>query len=79
MIDTPDPTPADVSQVVDIDLGWRYLATVTTSQNNTQFYSGRRMRAKADHYARVQKRLQRKSTWPSTRRRIALAQADETV
>ena len=55
------------------------LSTSTTLDNQTHFYSGKQVRAKADHYARVQKRLQRKGTWPSTRRRIALSQADETV
>ena len=74
-IDTPDPTPAALSEVVGIDLGQRYLATVTTPENHTQFYSGKQVRAKADHYARLQKRLQRKGTRSATRRRIAMGQA----
>ena len=73
---TPDPTPADVAQVVGIDLGQRYLATLTTPTNQTHFSSGKQVRAKADHYARVQKRLQRKGTWPPTRRRIAIGQRE---
>ena len=71
-IDTPDPTPAALSEVVGIDLGQRYLATVTTPENHTQFYSGKQVRAKADHYARLQQRLQRKGTRSATRRRIAI-------
>ena len=59
---TPDPTPATLSEVMGIDVGQRYLATVTTPHNHTQFYSGKQVRAKADHYARVQQRLQRKGT-----------------
>ena len=75
-IDTPDPTPATLSQVVGIDLGQRYLATVTTPENHTQFYPGKQVRAKADHDARLQKRLQRKGTRSATRRRIAIGQRE---
>ena len=75
-ITTPDPTPAASSQVLGVDLGQRYLATLTTPQNQTQFYSGKQVRAKADHYARLQKRLQRKGTRSATRRRIALSQRE---
>ena len=71
--------PAALSEVVGVDLGQRYLATLTTEENHTQFYSGKQVRAKADHYARLQKRLQRKGTRSATRRRIAIGQADETV
>ena len=72
-IETQGPLPADVPQVLGIDLGQRYLATLTTPDNHTQFYSGKQVRATADHYARLQKRLQRKGTWPPTRRRLAQA------
>ena len=75
-IDTPDPTPAALSEVVGIDLGQRYLATLTTPENHTQFYSGKQVRAKADHYARLQQRLQRKGTRRATRRRIATGQRE---
>ena len=75
-IDTPDPTPAALSEVVGIDLGQRYLATITTPENHTQFYTGKQVRAKADHYARLQKRLQRKGTRSATRRRIATGQRE---
>ena len=71
-ITTPDPTPEGLSHVLGVDLGQRYLATVTTPENHTQFYSGKQVRAKADHYARLQKRLQRKGTRSATRRRIAI-------
>ena len=73
---TPDPTPTTLSQVVGIDVGQRYLATVTTPDNHTQFYPGKQVRAKADHYARVQKRLQRKGTRSATRRRIVIGQRE---
>jgi hypothetical protein len=40
-IEPPDPLPTDVPQVLGIDLGQRYLATLTTPDNQTQFYSRR--------------------------------------
>jgi hypothetical protein len=40
-IDTPDPTPATLSEVVGVDLGQRNLATLTTPENHTRFYSWR--------------------------------------
>ena len=73
---TPDPTPATLSEVVGVDLGQRYLAALTTEDDHTQFYSGKQVRAKADHYARLQQRLQRKGTRSATRRRIAIGQAE---
>jgi hypothetical protein len=39
-IETRDPTPASLSEVIGVDLGQRYLATVTTPENHTQFYTG---------------------------------------
>src|SRR5215467_6916128 len=59
-ITTPDPTPARQHQIVGIDVGQRYLATVATLDNRAQFSSGKEVRNQADHYARLQKRLEPK-------------------
>jgi putative transposase len=56
-VEVPDPTPASVGQIAGIDVGQRYLATVTTPNNHSQFYSGKQVRAKADQVAHLQKRL----------------------
>jgi putative transposase len=72
-IETADPAPESLTSIVGVDVGQRYLATVATLDNGAQFYSGKEVRAKADHYARIQKRLQRKGTRSATRRRMALA------
>jgi putative transposase len=56
-LQTPYPTPEGTPQVLGVDVGQRYLATVATLDNRAQFYSGKEIRAKADHYARLQKRL----------------------
>jgi len=72
-IEAPDPLPTDQRQTIGVDVGSRYLATVASTTNTCQFYSGKEVRAKADHYARLQKRLQRKGTRSATRRRLVLS------
>jgi putative transposase len=71
-LELPDPTPETLSTVVGVDVGMRYLA-VTATINDSSFYSGKRVRAKADHEARLQKRLQKKGTRSATRRKIAMS------
>jgi putative transposase len=78
-IAVPDLTPESHTRIVGIDVGQRYLATVATLDNGTQFYSGKQVRHQADHYARLQKRLQRKGTRSATRRRIALGQRERRL
>jgi putative transposase len=68
-----EPTPATHRQVVGIDVGQRYLAVTTTPNNETRFYSGKASRAKADHYARLRKRLQQKGTRSATRRLVVIS------
>jgi putative transposase len=72
-VETPDPQPAQLQQVVGIDVGQRYLATVATTTNGAQFYSGKNVRARADHYARLRKRLQQKGTRSATRKLVAIS------
>jgi IS605 OrfB family transposase len=69
----PDPAPEEQSEIVGVDIGQRYLAVATDVQNRTVFYSGKESRAKADHYARLRKRLQRKGTRSTKRRLRAIA------
>ena len=69
----------EMPQVLGVDVGQRYLATVATLDNGAQFSSGKEIRAEADHYARVQKRLQRKGTRSATRRRIAIGQRERRL
>jgi putative transposase len=78
-IETPDPLPTDHKQIIGIDVGQRYLATVATPTNSAQFSSGRKIRSQADHYARLQKRLQQKGTRSATRRRIVLGQRERRL
>ena len=79
-IATPDAAPAKVREVIGVDVGQRYLATVaSTTGGGAQFYSGKEVRQQADHYARLRKRLQRKGTRSTTRRKIALAQRERRL
>jgi IS605 OrfB family transposase len=78
-IETPDPTPDQPQTIVGVDVGQRYLATVATLNNEAQFYSGKEVRAKTDHVARLQKRLQHKGTRSATRRRIALGKRERRL
>src|SRR5216684_2760976 len=72
-VEGADPTAATYTQVVGVDVGQRYLAVTTTTTDETAFYSGKAVRAKADHYARLRKRLQRKGTRSATRRLVVIS------
>ncbi len=72
-VERADPIPEMHASVVGVDVGQRYLAVTTNMRNQTTFYSGKAVRAKADHYARLRKRLQQKGTRSATRRLIAIS------
>ena len=71
-IEVADPTPESHPHIVGVDVGQRYLAVTATPNDKATFYSGKAMRAKADHYARLRKRLQKKGTRSATRREMRL-------
>jgi putative transposase len=72
-VEVADPTPESHKTVVGVDVGQRYLAVIATTKNKTAFFSGKAIRAKADHYARLRKRLQRKGTRSATRRLVVIS------
>ena len=72
-IDVPEPTPETHKSVVGVDVGQRYLAVTATPAGEETFYSGKTVRAKADHDARLRKRLQKKGTRSATRRLIIIS------
>ena len=72
-VEGPDPTPETHKEVSGVDVGLRYLAVTSTTKGASTFYSGKRVRAKANHYARLRKRLQKKGTRSATRRLVALS------
>jgi len=71
-LDLPEPIPETLPDVVGVDVGMRYLAATATTSNQSHFYPGKRVRAQADHYARLRKRLQKKGTRSATKRMIVL-------
>jgi IS605 OrfB family transposase len=72
-LERADPTPESHSHVVGVDVGQRYLAVTATPHNDAAFYSGKAVRAHADHYARLRKRLQKKGTRSATRRLVIIS------
>jgi putative transposase len=67
-IDISDPTCDQLTEVVGVDVGIRYLAVTSTSTGKTTFHPGARVRHRANHYARLRKRLQQKGTRGAKRR-----------
>ena len=78
-IEVPDPVPTDHQQVVGVDVGRRYLAVTSGSTGQTSFASGKQIVPKADHYARLRKRLQQKGTRGATRRLRAIEQRERRL
>ncbi len=72
-LDIVDPAPDVTQTIVGIDVGQRYLATTATMTEEQSFFSGNTVRAKANHYTRLHKRLQRKGTRSAIRRLRSLS------
>ncbi len=72
-VEVPDPTPESHTQVVGVDVGLRYLAVSSTSTGSCTFSSGKSLVPKANHYARLKKRLQQKGTRSATRRLVQIS------
>ena len=68
-----DPPPERNRRVVGVDVGHRYLAVATDTQNRIMFFPGAGARVIADHYARLRKRLQRKGARSAARRLVVIA------
>src|SRR5205823_2155255 len=78
-VEVPDPIPESHTQVIGVDVGIRYLAVTSTTKGKSTFHTGRRVRGKANHYARLRKRLQRKGTRSATRRLVAIANRERRL
>jgi putative transposase len=72
-VEVADPTPAMHTSVVGVDVGVRYLAVAATTREKQSFHSGKRIVPKANHYARLRKRLQQKGTRSATRRLVIIS------
>jgi putative transposase len=67
------PTSVTHTSVVGVDVGVRYLAVTSTTKGECSFYTGKGVVPKANHYARLRKRLQKKGTRSATRRLMAIS------
>jgi putative transposase len=72
-LELPDIQPTDLKQIVGVDVGRRFLAVTTDTNNKTKFFSGRETLHKANRYQRARKKLQQKGTRSATRRLVALS------
>jgi putative transposase len=72
-VEVADPAPESHKRIVGVDVGQVFLAVATDMQNHMQFFPGKEVRAIADHYARLRKRLQHKGTRAATRRLVVIA------
>ena len=72
-LDIADPTPETHTDVVGVDVGVRYLAVTATTRGGRSFHSGKHLVPKANHYARLRKRLQKKGTRSATRRLMVIS------
>ncbi len=78
-IDLPDTTPAQLPEVVGVDVGIRYLAVTSTGTGKAAFHSGKQVRHRANHYARLRKRLQQKGTRGAKRRLRRIEQRERRL
>ena len=78
-IEIADPTPQTHSSIVGVDVGMRYLAVSSTMKGKSSFHSGKKVVSKANHYARLRKRLQQKGTRSATRRLVQVSQRERRL
>src|SRR6266487_967039 len=72
-VERADPAPETHTGTVGVDVGVRYLAVSSTTRGEQSFYSGKSLVPKANHYARLRKRLQKKGTRAATRRLVVIS------
>jgi putative transposase len=78
-IEVADPSFESHKDVIGVDVGIRYLAVTSTSTGKPTFHSGKAVRERANHYARLRKRLQKKGTRNATRRLRRIAQRERRL
>jgi IS605 OrfB family transposase len=72
-IEIADPTPETHKGIAGVDVGVRYLAVSSNTRGECSFHTGKSVVPKANHYARLRKRLQRKGTRSATRRLVVIS------
>jgi putative transposase len=72
-LEVPEIKPEDIKEIKGTDVGQRFLAVTTNTKNQTQFFSGKQVRHKANKYHKARKTLQQKGTRSAKRRLISLS------
>lgn len=72
-LEVPELKPEDIKEIKGVDVGQRYLAVVTDTKNQTQFFSGKQVKHKASKYHKARKTLQQKGTRSAKKRLISLS------
>jgi putative transposase len=72
-VDIADSRSDTHTSVVGVDVGVRYLAVTSDTKGTCAFHTGKRIVPKANHYARLRKRLQQKGTRSATRRLVVIS------
>jgi putative transposase len=67
-IEVPELACEYLTEAVGVDVGIRYLAVTSTATGKALFHPGKHVRHRANHYARLRKRLQQKGTRGAKRR-----------
>lgn len=67
--ETEDLSTDDVSNIVGVDRGIRFIATTYDSKGKTAFFDGAEVKQKRAHYKQLRQQLQKVGT-PSSRRRL---------
>ncbi len=78
-IEVPEPTCEYLTEAVGVDVGIRYLAVTSTSTGKATFHPGKHVRHRANHYARLRKRLQHKGTRGAKRRLKRIEQRERRL
>ncbi len=78
-IEIPEPRCEQFDEVVGVDVGIRYPAVTSTLTGEAGFHQGKRVRHRANHYARLHKRLQQKGTRGPKRRLRRIAQRERRL
>jgi IS605 OrfB family transposase len=72
-IEIANPTPETHRGIAGVDVGVRYLAVSSNTRGDCSFHTGKSVVPKANHYARLRKRLQQKGTRAATRRLVVIS------
>jgi IS605 OrfB family transposase len=78
-VEGESPTPETHRQIVGVDVGIRYLAVTSTTKGECTFHSGQSIVSRANHSARLRKRLQHKGTRSATRRLVQISRRERRL